>query len=275
MTPVLSVVIPVYNAARTITRCIDSVIADLDSTPYSWELLLVDDGAEDDSLKIMQDYLSGSCHREQIRIIEQPNRGAAAARNAGIRGSSGQYVAFNDSDDIWLPGKTREQMQYLLSHPEVDMICGAHEVPFKPYFKKLSRYTRITVKDIALQNFCSPPTTIIKRSILSRTGLFDETMRMGAEEGSLFHAITYHGCCILRNDVVSKSAIQKRRWGESGLTGNIWRMERGKQYNFRQSYRKRYLSLGYLMICSFFSYLKYLRRLLAKQLFRLKSFLSK
>ena len=44
MTPVLSVVIPVYNAARTITRCIDSVIADLDSTPYSWELLLVDDG---------------------------------------------------------------------------------------------------------------------------------------------------------------------------------------------------------------------------------------
>lgn len=56
MTPVLSVVIPVYNAARTITRCIDSVIADLDSTPYSWELLLVDDGAEDDSLKIMQDY---------------------------------------------------------------------------------------------------------------------------------------------------------------------------------------------------------------------------
>ena len=145
MTPVLSVVIPVYNAARTITRCIDSVIADLDSTPYSWELLLVDDGAEDDSLKIMQDYLSGSCHREQIRIIEQPNRGAAAARNAGIRGSSGQYVAFNDSDDIWLPGKTREQMQYLLSHPEVDMICGAHEVPFKPYFKKLSRYTRITM----------------------------------------------------------------------------------------------------------------------------------
>ena len=179
MTPVLSVVIPVYNAARTITRCIDSVIADLDSTPYSWELLLVDDGAEDDSLKIMQDYLSGSCHREQIRIIEQPNRGAATARNAGIRGSSGQYVAFNDSDDIWLPGKTREQMQYLLSHPEVDMICGAHEVPFKPYFKKLSRYTRITVKDIALQNFCSPPTTIIKRSILSRTGLFDETLRRG------------------------------------------------------------------------------------------------
>ena len=146
MTPVLSVVIPVYNAARTITRCIDSVIADLDSTPYSWELLLVDDGAEDDSLKIMQDYLSGSCHREQIRIIEQPNRGAATARNAGIRGSSGQYVAFNDSDDIWLPGKTREQMQYLLSHPEVDMICGAHEVPFKPYFKKLSRYTRILLK---------------------------------------------------------------------------------------------------------------------------------
>lgn len=260
----ISVVIPVYNSERTIVQCLDSVIENLKDSPYIWEIVVVDDGSIDRSVEIIHDYVDGSSCGHNIELIEQPNGGAASARNTGINASSGRYIAFNDSDDCWIPGKIDLQMQYLLDNPTVDMLCGAHEAPYKPIFKKLDEYTRITVKDIIFQNFCSPPTTIIKRNILQRTGLFDENMRFGAEEGSLFLSLAYYGHCVLYNKVVSKSVVGKQKWGESGLSGNLWRMEKGKQYNFRQAYRRGFISCGNLVLCSVYSYMKYVRRLIIK-----------
>lgn len=268
MEALISVVIPVYNSEQTIIQCIDSVIEDLKTTPYTWDITLVDDGSMDHSAQIIQSYINKSPYKAAIKLITQANGGAASARNTGIKSSSGTYIAFNDSDDIWIQGKTKSQMEYLLNNPHIDMICGAHEVPYRPIFKKLKEYTRITIKDVIFQNFCSPPTTIIKRNILQKTGLFDDSMRTGGEEGSLFLPLTYYGCCMLHNKVVARSITNKRKWGDSGLSGNIVGMERGRHYNMKKAYQKRLISFPLYLAASGFAYIKFIRRLIIKQIIR-------
>lgn len=113
--PLVSVIIPVYNAAPFLRESIDSV---LDQDYPSVELILVDDGSTDASAEIMESY------GERVRVLRQYRKGPAAARNHGVREAKGQYFAFHDADDVWLPGKLSTQMAFVLSHPEFKIVFG-------------------------------------------------------------------------------------------------------------------------------------------------------
>jgi glycosyltransferase involved in cell wall biosynthesis len=102
--PTVSVIIPSYNAAATLPRAIESVIA---QRPRSSEIIVVDDGSTDDTDEQIQPYL------RYIRYCRQANAGSAVARNRGIELSTGQYIAFLDADDEWLPGKLIRQISDL------------------------------------------------------------------------------------------------------------------------------------------------------------------
>ncbi|MCR5774504.1 MAG: glycosyltransferase [Lachnospiraceae bacterium] len=91
----VSVIIPVYQAIKTLDRCVQSILA---QTYRDYELLLIDDGSTDGSAGLCDSYSD-----ERIRVIHGPNRGAAAARNSGISASSGEWICFVDSDDIIAP----------------------------------------------------------------------------------------------------------------------------------------------------------------------------
>ncbi|OAV66816.1 Chondroitin polymerase [Bacteroidales bacterium Barb4] len=262
----ISVIIPVYNSRKTIAECIDSVVCELCATDYSWELVLVDDGSTDDSLEKLYRFKEASLYSEQIRIISQTNKGAASARNAGIKASSGTFIAFNDSDDKWLPGKIKKQMDYLLNHPQADLTGGAHEEVHGSYFKNLKRVNPIGIKDMVLKNYFSPQAVVIRKKALDDTGLlFDESMRSGFEECSLFYPLTYYRNCILMNEVITKSITGKRRWGDSGLSGNIRAMEKGELYNIKNAYRSGFISFGWYLTAYTLSLLKFSRRLLICQ----------
>ena len=97
MNPVFSVVMPVYNVEDYVAEAICSV---LDQSYPNFELLIIDDGGSDSSLDICRLFKD-----ERIRIISQENRGLAGARNTGIRHARGEFVAFLDSDDIWMDRK--------------------------------------------------------------------------------------------------------------------------------------------------------------------------
>lgn len=107
----VSVIIPVYSAEKYIGDTVQSV---LDQTYKSLELLIVDDGSPDKSIEICQQFTD-----PRIKIIRQVNRGVAAARNNGIRHSQGEYIAFLDADDLWLPEKLEKHVNHLENSPAV------------------------------------------------------------------------------------------------------------------------------------------------------------
>ncbi|MEZ4694940.1 MAG: glycosyltransferase family A protein [Rhodothermales bacterium] len=110
--PVVSVVIPAYNAARYIGRTLDSVLA---QTYRNLEIVIVDDGSADDTLAIAESYAAAN---DRIRVFRQANSGVAAARNLAIRNSTGQFVAPVDADDYWFPEKIEQQLKVMLDAGE-------------------------------------------------------------------------------------------------------------------------------------------------------------
>src|SRR5215469_6419121 len=103
MLPLVSVVIVNHNYGRYLGECIDSVLA---QTYRRIETIVVDDGSADNSLEVLRSYSN------RITVVSQSNQGPSAARNAGIARSTGEWIAFLDSDDLWLPEKIREQSEY-------------------------------------------------------------------------------------------------------------------------------------------------------------------
>jgi glycosyltransferase involved in cell wall biosynthesis len=106
----VSVVTASYNAAATLERCIRSV--ESQSSPAR-EHIIVDDGSTDDTAEVLRRLQE---ELPNLRLIRQTNRGAGAARNAGIAEASGRYIAFLDSDDYWTPHKLEAQIRYMTSH---------------------------------------------------------------------------------------------------------------------------------------------------------------
>ena len=107
----VSVIVPTYNVEQYIASTIRSV---LEQTYSNFELLIIDDESPDRSVEICQQF-----EDPRIKIISQKNRGLAGARNTGIRHASGDYLAFLDSDDLWLPEKLEKHVRHLDRSPEV------------------------------------------------------------------------------------------------------------------------------------------------------------
>jgi len=113
--PLVSVIIPAYNAAPYIQETLDSVFA---QSYRDFEVIVVNDGSPDTTLleKILAPY------RSRITYLQQENRGLAGARNAGMRAATGNLIALLDADDIWLPDYLQEQVTFLQQHPEFDLV---------------------------------------------------------------------------------------------------------------------------------------------------------
>lgn len=120
--PLVSCVIPVWNAEAFLEEAIESVLR---QTYACWELLLVDDGSTDSSGSIIRQ--ATARHPDRIRRLQHPGgirRGVTATRNLGIREARADLIAFLDADDVWLPTKLREQVDLLEAHPRAAMVYG-------------------------------------------------------------------------------------------------------------------------------------------------------
>lgn len=122
--PLISVVIPAYNAEKFIEKTLDSVLA---QTYKNYELIVVDDGSSDKTAEVVEKYLKKNDMRGLC--IRQQNKKIAGARNTGIRVASGTWIALLDHDDIWLATKLEKVMKELSAHPEVEFIW--HHLRFK------------------------------------------------------------------------------------------------------------------------------------------------
>ena len=123
--PLVSVIIIFVDAAKFIQEAIESICS---QTYAGWELLLVDDGSTDASTEIALRYAE-KCPGK-IRYLEHEghkNHGMSATRNLGLRHATGEYIAFLDADDVWLPHKLEQQVNIMQLHPEAGMVYGASQ----------------------------------------------------------------------------------------------------------------------------------------------------
>jgi glycosyltransferase involved in cell wall biosynthesis len=169
----VSVIIPTYNRAHVLREAIDSVL----SQKYSdLELLVVDDGSTDHTKEVVSSYTS------KLAYIYQEHKGVSAARNRGIKHAKGDYLAFLDSDDLWLPDKLSTQMRFMEDHPEIH-ICYTEErwirrgVRVNP-MKKHRKYSGMIFEHCLPLCIVSPSSVLIARSLLEEIGVFDEELKV-------------------------------------------------------------------------------------------------
>ena len=112
--PLVSVVVPAYNAEQTVAATIRSILS---QTVQDFDAIVVDDGSADRTAEV-----AAAVGDPRVRVIGQDNAGAAAARNTGLAAAEGRYVAFLDADDLWLPRKLERQLSVLEQRPEVKAV---------------------------------------------------------------------------------------------------------------------------------------------------------
>src|SRR2546422_627426 len=169
-TPLVSVVIPVYNGEQYLADAIQSV---LDQTYPNFEAIVVDDGSTDGSAAVAKRV------GEAIRYVHQANGGVSKARNTGIAAARGTYLAFLDQDDLWLPDKLAAQVAYLDSHPEIGAVYCQCEVKGNGWLHSDLYYAE-PVKDDLVGVMSGPcllmTTTMFRRELLQKIGGFSEAI---------------------------------------------------------------------------------------------------
>jgi hypothetical protein len=174
-TPRVSVIIPTHNRARSLPHALDSVYAQESlGEGFDIEVIVVDDASSDTTPEVIRRYPHVRC----VRLPER--RGAAAAYNAGLRASTGSYIAFLDDDDEWLPHKLRVQVPLLAAHPDVGVVYGQSVVRFRG--KETLRPVATGAPSgrvfmaMLVNNFCGHHACLLaRREAFDKAGPFDES----------------------------------------------------------------------------------------------------
>jgi glycosyltransferase involved in cell wall biosynthesis len=180
-TPLVSVVVTCFNYGRYLGRCLDSALRQ--SYPHL-EVVVVDDGSTDDTEQVMDAYRGDP----RLSCLRQENRGQAVAKNAGIRRSHGEFVAFLDADDLWCADKLEKQM-ILFDDQEVGVVyCRAryldqddHPIEYEMTGRYLQPQRGQVTEWLFYDNFVQFSGAVVRRECLERFGVFDESLSMGID----------------------------------------------------------------------------------------------
>jgi len=172
MTPLVSIIVPVYNGERFVERAIASALA---QTYRNIELIVVDDGSTDRTAPKVSAFQDS-----RIQYVYQENRERGAARNNGIRNSAGKYITFLDADDRYLPEKVQRQVEFLLANPQFKVVY-CHELWFRasrPDFlfrRQRIRASHDVLSDLMENTFVNINAMMVERAVFDKAGLFNET----------------------------------------------------------------------------------------------------
>lgn len=187
--PLVSVVIPCYNAERYIAATIESVLA---QDQPGLEIIVVDDGSRDGSVALVRRQFP------QVRVEQQANAGVAAARNRGLALARGEWVAFVDADDIWLPGKLAAQLAQMRAVPGCRMSYTAWQVwpsvdplPTPAHLAQLAAIAGDSARwrgasgwiypELLLDCVVWTSTVVAQRALFDEIGNFDTSLRLGED----------------------------------------------------------------------------------------------
>ncbi len=177
----VSIIMPAYNAEKTIKESIQSV---LEQTYQEWELLIVNDGSMDNTVSVIESY-----DDKRIKLINQKNGGVSNARNNALRQANGVYIAFLDSDDLWLETKLEKQLQFIKQNDLQFVYTKSYSFTndsndIKKYFSFVNLKFKNS-EEILIYDFIPILTVLFHRDILKEIGYFDESLQ-GTEDWDLW-----------------------------------------------------------------------------------------
>lgn len=262
--PLISVVLPAYNAEAYLDAAIASLLT---QTYRNIEVIAIDDGSSDDTLAILNRWADRD---SRIRVVSRPNRGISPTRNEGISVATGVFIAQMDSDDISHPIRFERQLTHLNVHPEVnvvgswvkninslDMEIGLHQLPI----------THEEIDETHVKGHCSivQSTVLVRAEALREVGGYDETLAQ-AEDLDLWLRMAEHGrienipeplvSYRLHSESISERSRQEQRglalkvtkaaWARRGVDGAFEAMEHWRPTAAKSSQRDYQLRYGWI-----------------------------
>lgn len=245
--PRVSVIVPVYNSAGTLSRSVGSVLR---QSEQDWELIAVDDGSTDESARVLEELVSGD---KRVKVIRQQNAGSSAARNRGLREASTGLVAFLDADDQWMDSFLETVLGVREHFPQC-ALWGARYVTVNPQRKRMGPGNTVLpgADELIIENYLAlagggvppvrPGSAIMLKDALLDAGGFPEGVRWGEDLDtwlrlSLRHSFALSPILGLICDVgspgrISRSALERQYpllapEVESSYTSQIDPMRRG------------------------------------------------
>jgi glycosyltransferase involved in cell wall biosynthesis len=221
--PLVSVIIPAWNAEKFIGETLESVFAQ--TWPHV-EVIVVDDGSTDGTADVVHGLLKAKANSSiPLKLIRQKNKGPSGARNEGLRAAKGDFVAFLDADDLWFPETLEKLVGFAGNHPDLPLIFGdagsfdCDGIRFESFFEKHGRpptnergVVVNALEKILEGNFILTGALLIRRECLSNVGLFEEEISYGEDAELWVRIVLSHsiGCIDHR--------LMMRRIHESNLS---------------------------------------------------------
>jgi len=230
--PKVSVIIPTYNRAPVLPDALES----LSKQSYQdFEVIVVDDGSTDNTHAVVETY----CKKDsRIKYFYQENKERSAARNYGITLAQGEYIAFLDSDDIYLPSKIEKQVHLLDNHSEIGFVyCLASWMNQKgDRLEKKKSNTNYLFGDVYPNilffngSIITTPSVMLRKIVLKNTNGFDEKMSL-CEDLDLWHRISKHTTFAQISEplIVARAAEKKTP---------LWTIYKGRDYFYKKAFAK-------------------------------------
>ncbi len=175
--PLVSVIIPLYNGSQFIEETLDSALAQ-DYAPF--EIIVVDDGSTDDGADIVKKYPA------PVRYLYRENQGNAAARNYGIRKGQGEFIALLDQDDLWEKHKIKTHVNYMLKNPEIYFTIAHFKYFLSPGVERPAWLRENLIKNQHADY--SPSSLVARKGIFDAVGYFNREFKTGSDSDWFFRA---------------------------------------------------------------------------------------
>ena len=199
--PLISVIMPTYNNGKYIKQAIESIYA---QNYDNIEIIVVDDGSTDNTKEILKEY-------KNIKYFYIRHKGIPFARNLAIENSNGEYIAFCDSDDYWLPEKINTQIQYFKEHPDCEIVFTSLENFFEDENLKKDKRA-LKEKNFELINKYYLPTCLIKKQLFDKIGVFKQDFQTG-EDTEFLYRISTNGISI--KNLITRKFYMRRLHGNN------------------------------------------------------------
>jgi glycosyltransferase involved in cell wall biosynthesis len=247
-----SVIIPCFNAEKTIVRALDSVV---NQSCRDFEIIIVNDGSNDNTESIIKKYFENKDIK--YKYIYQDNKGPSSARNNAVKNSRAEYLAFLDSDDEWHLEKLQIQYDEIIKSKIRFVSTKYTTLDFKINNKRVIKEYKF--EDFLISNRTSTPCTIVEKELFEEVGGFDESMSYSEDYNLWLKISLIEPLYLIEQELVK---LHKKPYGESGLSSNLWSMEKGEIKNYTYFYKNKYIGIVKYLFMISFSIVKYFRRLI-------------